>query len=63
MATEDLTVLSEQVVDEASGVSVSRPGKARLGWHASVTEVPCYLSPGGLYYRWEHPFAISFTVE
>lgn len=63
MVTEDLTVLSEPVVDEASGATVSRPGKARLGWHASVTEVPCMLFPGGLYYRWEHPFAISFTVE
>lgn len=63
MATESLTVLPEAVVDEVSGVTVSRPGTAQLGWHASVTEVPCQLSPGGLYYRWNHPFTIPFTVE
>ncbi len=63
MVTEDLTILHELVVDEASGETVSRPGRARLGWHASVTQVPCMLSPGGLYYRWEHPFSIPFTVE
>lgn len=63
VATENLTVLPKAVIDEASGVTVSRPGDARLGWHESVTEIPCQLDPRGLYYRWDHPFAISFTVE
>lgn len=63
VATESLTLLSDLVTDEASGVTVSRPGNARLGWHESVAEIPCSLSLGSLAYRWEHPFVISFTVE
>lgn len=63
VATETLTVLPENIIDEASGVTVSRPGNARLGWHASVTEIPCQLDPRGLYYCWDHPFTLSFAVE
>lgn len=62
VATESITVLSETVIDAQSGVSVLRPGNVQLGWHASITEIPCQIHLGGLYYRWKHPFSIAFTV-
>lgn len=61
--TESLTLLFETRTDAASGVSVSRPGDLQLGYHESISTVTGQITPGSLYYRWDQPFRISFTVE
>lgn len=61
--TESLSLLPQSVTDAASGVTVSRPGDLQLGYHESITEVTGQITPGSLYYRWNRPFSISFTVE
>lgn len=61
--TESLSLLPQSVTDAAGGMTVSRPGDLQLGYHESITEVTGQITPGSLYYRWDQPFSISFTVE
>ena len=52
-----------EVTDSETGWTYQAPGDLLLGCYEGIDEVYAFISPGNIYYRWDHEFVIPFAVS
>ena len=58
-----LELQQREVTDPETGWIWQAPGDLLVGCYEGIDEVYAYISPGGICYRWDHEFVISFEVS